>query len=383
MKKYLRLVCDTCKRSTDKLLDLTRFTPDQCTITLKCSGRLFPLEQRSSGAITPAPRTGVVDWRPRGTIPTGTVAAKELTFINTATGSKNQLVIAASPTQLDSLAGRGPAPTTLTLTLNVRDDKPKAYRQYVFRVEGSFDSVNGVESGLEKKTLRFAQNEVVEVYLNGIKLERGSEASGFSIYDGSGSSAVPPNTISFNETISLPGITQVDVVVSAVATTTTVTLELTRNIDDESRRSLGAWENVDTVSHFTNQWRDLNLYSIDFEDATDLKLNTIMTVASARIGTANVIDSAFILLARSPYSTLDRYTTAAVPLTTLSFDRDYLKFFASAGLPTLQVTETAVASVYPPFRVNRFTVEPTIKAALSGVESQVVLDGSVIVGPDV
>src|SRR5574343_1085396 len=66
MKRYVRLSCTTCTRTKDQLVDLTHYTPDKCTITFQCEGRLQPVDYISNGSsiIGVAP-TGVTNWYPR------------------------------------------------------------------------------------------------------------------------------------------------------------------------------------------------------------------------------------------------------------------------------------------------------------------------------
>lgn len=379
MKKYLRYSCSVCKRFADRLVDNVRAMPDKCTITFKCEGRLFPVQYRSDGGITSAPEVGIVDWRARGATAIGLAEDQALTFLDTAAGTTKQIVLAA---RLSS----DPGPTAkLKLTLNQRSDAPKNYKSYIYRSDVSFSTVSGVESGLEKKTLRYSPTDTIEVFLNGVKQEPGPAGVGtYQTFDGV--APVPPNTIVFNPPITMPGTSQVDVIISATATTTSVELTLNRHISDESRRATGSWENVDYVSKFDGiNWPKWYLFTLDLAEATTLQLNTIMTVAPIAIidGVTNVsTDNMMLLLARKPYSTLDRYTNLVVPLTTLTFERDYLKYFAVNGQPALFVTDTAKTSVYPPLQVKKFTIEKTIQTALAGVNDQVVVDGSVIVGPD-
>ena len=91
------------------------------------------------------------------------------------------------------------------------------------------------------------------------------------------------------------------------------------------------------------------------------------------------------LLARAPYSILDRYLNLYIPLDGLSIDRDYLKFSLIDKTATLQATKTAIATCYPPFRIlpdAKFSAEKTLKRQISGVSNQITIDGSIIVGPD-
>lgn len=380
MKKYLRLTCSICKRSADQLVDQTHFTTDKCTITFKCQGRLFPVEYRSNAEITSVPAIGVTDWRARGTVVTSSVATKETTFVDTSTGSKNQIVLAVKAPSAP------PSGSLLKLKLNQRADTQKNFRQYIFRVEGSFSSVSGVESGLEKKTLRYSTTDLVEVFLNGVKLESGVLPENFQTYDGTPSSVVAPNTIVFNQTIALSGISQVDVIVSQAVTTSQVELTFKRNISDESRSLSGAWENVDTIEKYVSGVKTkFYLFTLDLADAP-LSLNSVFTAdTQATIVSFGLVQSTDIemLLARKPYSILDRYTSISINLATLSFEKDYLKYFAVDGSPVLYVTDTSVAPVYPIMTVSKFIPEVTIKTAVSGVATQIVVDGSVIVGPDV
>jgi hypothetical protein len=379
MKKYLRLTCSVCKRSADRLVDNTRFTPDKCTITFKCEGRLFPVEYRSDGGITSAPEVGVTDWRPRGTTATTTPELATTELIETSTGKTQQIVVAVPSTAVP-LAG-----SQLTLTLNQRVDTPKAYRQYIYRFETSFTSVSGVESGLEKKTLRYGLTDSVEVFVNGVKQVQGTAADQYQIYDGSPSSPVPPNNILFNSAVAFPGVTQVDVIVAPAVSATQVTLTFNRNVLDESRKDTGSWENVDIVQRFngTTTWTPLYLFTLDLGDATALKLNTILSVDSIKIGATSIpLTNAHLLLARSPFTQLDRYLNLTAPLANLSSDANYFKYFVVDGKPVLRITETAVAPVFPVMRAVKFSTEKTIQVATAGDDNQIVVDGAVIVGPD-
>ena len=381
MKRYLRYSCSVCKRFADRLVDNVRALPDKCTITFKCEGRLFPVQYRSDGGITSAPEVGIVDWRSRGTAATNSIQEQVQTFLDTSTGRTQQLVLAV---RLDSITGTTDG-STIKLKLNQRSDAPKNYKAYVYRMDTTFSTVSGVEAGLEKKTLRYEATDTVEVFVNGVKQELGVIGTGtYQIYNGV--AQVPPNTVVFDSAISLPGMTQVDVIVSPATTTTQSELTFNRNIDDESRLTTGSWENVDYVECFDGtNWRKWYLFTLDLGEATELVLNTIMTsAASATInGSFNVpATNMMLMLARKPYSTLDRYTNLVVPLTTLTFERDFLKYFAVNGKSVLYVTETAKETIYPPLRVVKFNTEKTIQTALDGVIDQIVVDGSVIIGPD-
>ena len=371
MKKYQRLTCTKCRRDIDKLVNITHYSPDSCTITQGCEGRLVPQEYRSSAGIAISPEVGITDWQFVSRIPGEDKHARATNpalvvspLLNLATGSKNQIVV-ASP--VDG--------AVINLQFDGKADSPKAYRAYVFRKEGTFTTIAGVESGLEKKALRFNASgenpDVVEVYLNGVKQEPDTD---YIVADGSNSSAAPPNTIVFTETVDQPGIAQVDVIVSKEEVSATYVLEFKRHISDESRRGTGAYENVNSVSALinSNTWKTYYLYTLDL-DLIDVPLNTILIPKDSE---------AMILLARRPYTQLDRYTTIVIPLEGMNQEVEYLKYYAVDGLPTLQATQESLLQIFPPLRLNKFTVERPITAATTGIEEQLVIDGKVITGPD-
>lgn len=387
MKRYLRLGCTVCKRTIDKLVDNVRVVPDRCTITLNCQGRLLPLEYRSNGEIAVAPNAGTVDWYPRGQTPTSSIATTEPSFINTATGTTQQLVLAV---QLPFVPGPS---STAAMTLNVRAETAQDFRQYTYRFETGFSTVSGVETAVERKTLRFtaygANPDIVEVYLNGVKQERGTNPDQFQIYDGTITSTVPPNMISFNTPVVVTSTTQVDVIVSKAVVLTQNFLSFFKNVDNPARTNTGAWENVDSYSRFTGgAWREFYVFTYDVLNTSDIALNTIVVptgdvlVVDGMTSLAVPLTQCHFMLARQPYSTLDRYTDTTVPLSGLSMDRDYLKYHAVGGVPTLEITETSLVTFFPPARLTRFDPELTIKTPIAGVDEQLVIDGQVIVGPD-
>jgi hypothetical protein len=397
MKKFLRLSCTTCKRTIDKLVDNSHISPDKCTITYQCGGRLVPVQYLSNGQITAASASGVTDWHQRTTTET-TVGpmVPEVSLINTATGSYGQLVLALA------LAVPPADSATARLELAVRTDTPKSFRQYTFRFDTTFASVAGVENGPEKKTLRFKayglDPDLIEVYLNGVKLERGTAADQFQINDGSASSSVPDNIVSFNSPVSLPGTTQVDVVVSKALAQTTKILTFVRNVDTPSRTFAGAWENVSFFERLVNGvWTRYYIFKFDILDTTAIDLNTIMSpygdlIVNTGSGTITLPQTkACFMLARKPYSPLDRYLNLMVSLDTMSTDRDYLKYHVVSSTAVLDVTQSSVVAFYPPARLplgstgGRFDPDPIIAVTqkiVIGETEQLTIDGQLIVGPD-
>lgn len=387
MKKYLRLVCTICGRTIDKQVNNTHAVPDKCVITLKCQGRLIPIEYRSNSEIAVAPATGLTDWYARSKMATSEIAPVEEVLINTSTGTTQQLVLALNlPSAPESTA-------IASLNLSVRSDSPKDFQQFVFRFDTTFRTVSGVETSIEKKTLRFTSYgpdpDLVEVYVNGVKAEQGIAPDQYQInLDTPATSAIPPNMVSFNTPISSAGSTQVDVIVSKVVALATRTLTFHKNAGIPARRDTGAWENVESYDRFIGGvTKRFYLFTCDILNTADLEINTIL-VPSGDVtvtGTSTPVSQAnsYFMLARQPYSMLDRYPDTVVRLDTMSLDRDYFKFHLVGGIATLEIAKTSVTSLYPPARLQKFVPENTIKTSLAGATEQVTVDGAVIVGPDV
>jgi hypothetical protein len=266
---------------------------------------------------------------------------------------------------------------THALTLTVKADTPKAYREYIFRKQGAFSTISGVESGLEKKALRFTAfgdtPDSVEVFVNGVQRKLGADPEDFQVFVDT-TSLAPPNTILFNTLIDQPGTAQIDVIVSKEQPSSTVTLTFKRNKPDESRTHLGAYENVSYVDRLiATGWQRYYLFTYDLDDVT-IPLNSILVSQSNT-------DEMF-LLAREPYTQLDRYTEAILPVRDMHPESDFIKYFAQDTITTARVTETAIVSIFPPLRVGKFSVEKTIKTANNGVGEQLIINSRVITGPD-
>jgi hypothetical protein len=387
MKKYTRLSCTICQRITDRLVDNSRVVPDKCTITLNCRGRLLPLEYRSNADIASTPAVGLTDWYPRGETTSTIYSDAAPALVDTATGSLRQLVLAVQLQVPPSAAA------TAALTLVSRADTPNSFKQFTFRYTTTFSTVFGVETASEKKTLSYtaygANPDIVQVYVNGVPAQQGTGPTNYQIYDGT-STSVLPNTIQFNSAVTLAGTTQVDVVVSKTQVLPTQVLTFTKNSASTAllRAGKGAWENVDSFSRLVaGSWQSFYIFTYDILGSTDLTLNSVLSPTSEVLvvdGSASSVPLAqcFLMFAREPYTFLDRYPDVSARLDLLNADTAYLKFSAVNGVSSLQLVETALTAYYPPARLSKFETEPTIKTAVAGVADQLVVDGSVIVGPD-
>lgn len=387
MKKYLRLSCTVCKRTVDKLVDNLRALPDRCTITLSCQGRLQPVEYRTDAQIASSPAIGITDWFPRGGVVVTPLTATEPAFIDTSSGQLQQLVLAIK------LGAEPPLGSTALLTLQVRADVPKDFKSFIYRRDSEFSAISGVEDGVGQKTLQFRawgpDPDLVEVYLNGVKLQVGTGPSDYQLDDGTPTPPAPSNTIRFNSPILPNGVFQVEVIVSKSPPVTTRELTFNRN-GDGSRLELGAWENVTRIERFSEVFgsQSFYLFTFDVKNNPVLTRNTIMFPSGlvfvdtgSEVLQVGLSDCLF-LLSRAPHTKVDRYPDININLADLDAARDYLKYATVDGQLALTIAKTALSTSFPPAVVYKFIQEGTIKTPVPGETEQLTVDGTTVVGPD-
>lgn len=364
MKQFLRLACTVCKRQVDEVVNLTHFRPDQCTITAGCEGRLRPVEYRSTAGVGVTPEIGVSDWRPRNSTQlSSTNSSTVASFIGLSTGALNQLVI-ASPVDA----------ANLSVQFSARELSSKEFKQFVFRKTGAFNSIVGVESGLEKKTLRFTafgpSPDLVEVFVNGVKREPGTGPEDYQLAT-SASSGVPQNTILFNEAITAPGTTQVDVIVSKARNLNGFSVLFKRQVEDESRVAKGAFENVASVERLVNGvWATYHLYRADFSSESFGPNSIVVPVG----------EDQFFLLANPPFTARDRFNSVVADFSSFSIERDYIKVEVENGQAQAKCPTSVLTSVFPLLKFNLFSGE-TLVDSLVGNDEAVMISNDFIVGP--
>lgn len=379
MKKYLRVICSICNRSTDKLIDLQHAVPDRCTITLNCQGRLFPSQYISDAQITPIPATGTQDWYPRGTVFSSPESSLEL--ISILSGPNGQIVIGVLGAETAS---------SVTLVFEARAETPKPFQQFTFRPTSEFTTIVGVEDGISKKLFKYdlsgGNPDIVEVYLNGIRQNRGTAPNEFKLFVDGGTEAAVPNSIQFNSPVAVnSGISQVSIIVSKAQALGQFSIVFDRNIST-SAGSISAWSNVSSVVRNTtlSNQQTYTTFTFDLFEDSILSLNTVLYPVQLFVNgtTAVPLANAQFLLSRKPYSQLDRYLDIFVPLSLITGDRDYLKYEILDGSRIIQVTKTALVNSYPTAVLNKFQTEKPIKTPIAGNDEQIVIDGKIIVGPD-
>jgi hypothetical protein len=372
------------------LIDLKHYTTDRCTITLGCEGRLFPVGETGDGtSLIGIPPVGVQNWYARGETASGTKTLSAPSLYNTSTGTKNQMIIAISN---DDVGFVPDETSTFTLNLVAEQQQAKDFRQYTYRKSGSFTIVNGVESSITKKVLRYTitgiNPDIVEVYVDGVKRDRGTGANEFQLYDGTVGSPVPPNSVLFNTMIT--GVApQVDVIVTKAATVSTLSLPFTRMINDEARVSLGAWEGVNAVRNQSTGaiW---SLFYCDFTEIpatpVDVKLRLDVNTPSILVQgnvIVNVTVASILLSNTIVHTSVDRLRGSWAPLSMLSSDNHYLVIKFVSGVRELLITEESISDVFPPLEVLRYTAPALLTKGLLGNIYAAQIDGATIIGPDV
>jgi hypothetical protein len=388
-KRYVKLECSICARTRDSLINPKYYTPDKCTITLGCEGRLSPVGETSDGSsLIGVPPIGLQNWYARSSTPVGPTPLMADVLYDTSTGRTRQLIVAIQ----DSAIGFTPNDTcTLTLNLIAEQQQARDYRQYTYRKTGSFAVVNGVEDAVAKKVLRYtitgANPDQVEVYVDGVKRVRGTGAAEYQLYDGVVGSPVPPNSVLFNTVVT--GVApQVDVIVTKAATLSTLSLPLVRMIADDSRVGTGAWEGVDGIKKLNDRW---SLFYCDFTEVgttpVDVKLRLDPAVANMVVqgNTTAIVPpaSSAILLSRTKLHTaVDRTRGSWAPLSMLTSTANYLVIKFYDGARQLLVTTASVLDVFPPLEVLRYNTPTLLRTGLSGNNDAGEIDSSITIGPD-
>jgi hypothetical protein len=256
----------------------------------------------------------------------------------------------------------------------------KEYEQYTYRRSAPFTVLNGIESGLAKKVLRYLNTDLVQVFVDGVKRNQGSGTTDYMLYDGV--NAVPPNTVIFNSQIAGDN-TQIDVIVTQASANSTFSITLTRVIDDESRPA-GAWEGLSGVKIRGAQ------YSLFYADISELSNPPVQVKLRFNTSTPSFIQgnsttqldlaNAKILLSRTEvYTSVDRVRTAWVPCSNLI--QNYLTLNLVQGVRKLLVQSTAIENVFPPIEVSNFDTPVLISTGLTGNSGSIQPPNTLLNGP--
>jgi len=280
-------------------------------ITKGCVGKLVPVKETNLPIASPSV-AGVEDWFARGSPAKMEALSNATPNFELSTSSTGSLVVAVK--------SQSTPPPSLTLTLEQKRVGDVAFQQYQFRPTSAFTLVFGKD--VNGKNLRFDDAAIAEdritVRVNGV------ETKDFDLQ---------PNKITFRTQILANSI--VDIIVYTEKSTSTRTLTLIRNKTLVPSLTRGAWSNIDYVLRIESSTTKWYLYSID--------LISGLAAGKIRVVGNNVADDAMILLASTPYQSLDRYLNFVIDQSALSSD-----FNLTHTSGTLTASQDLLSELFPP-----------------------------------
>ena len=320
MTTYVTYSCTTCRRTKSFAKDNYRATPDHCTITKGCAGRLVPLSEQLE-AQRASPLAGVDDWYARGTSRTVVLEDAVEADFELSTSASGGLIIAVKSDDESEL------PTQLFLTIEQRKVEDVGFQRFSFSVNSTHNAVSGETtiSGRDSLgvNLRFDQATINEdrvlVRVNGVLVINGT---------------LTPNTITFETALTLG--TAVEVIVYSEKITTEHDIVFTRNSTLIPSLVRGSWSNIDYVNRVDMDGNETNWYLYSTDSVSGLASGKIRVVEN------DITADAMFLLASSPYQSVDRYLNFFVEQADL--ENDFLMTCSSGKLLT---TPSVRTEIYP------------------------------------
>jgi hypothetical protein len=345
---------------------LTHFGPNNCTITLHCNGRLFPVDYSNSGAPVKAEPSDLTGWYSKNEIlNTGTVVNESYPL---ASGTKGQFVIAVKTNS---------AVNSISLPFKSNQQTPINYRRYIYYKASGVTVLSGKEDGTEKKVLNFSATEQIIVLVNGVPTTQ---------FDTIYSNASLPKNVIILKTPLQNATNQIEITVTTAAVSNVLPIQFTKVQYDENRQGTGAWENVNSVSIFNNGYSTYKLFFADYATYNSIlslnigyRLDTspIVLTDNSSISAADI----FALLAISPYSHVDRELSVAINLADLDGAEKNIMMVQNGVNRQLQFSQQSLRSLFPAIKVTTFTNE-TLLLDTSAGSGNTMLDNSFIKGPD-
>ena len=385
MKKYISFVCNKCNKISSQENNPNHFTPDVCTTTVGCDGRLTPLNTHSERVTTIHNGASQVKLSNIGVINPDLVNRVHTVHhyddgVSLITGVKGQIVLG-----VQVIDGVTP-PDEIEILFHAVDDEPTTFSSYLYRFSTSFSVIVGKESGMAGKNLRYNNTvyptDKVEVRLNGVVIQQGTGPGEYQIYNGTND--VIPNGIKFNDVITPSGITQVDVIVSKQTERRQIPINFRLQKDFiDSRSGTGAYENVEKIIRHTDVGDvEYILYCADLE-STGIPLNTVFVPAEKQSEMRVDFTNSLFLLANKPYSHLERELTLVVDWDNLKLNGgNTIKYTQERHLKrnSLSTSIESITPVYPPLSVKTFAFDKPLNRSI-GDDEQTILDNELIIGP--
>ena len=377
MKKYVLLRCDTCAREKTEALDLTHVKPDKCTITLACLGRLYPVQNVSSNTKkTSQTVQGLSNWQSRFNVQHNAVQLEQDSFYITNNGESNYLILAV-PEQFSF-----PIADTATVKMVLSGAKEqREFNQYTYTKDTVFSIINGVESGVAKKVLKYSAANEVQVYLNGVKQIPGVN---YLLYNSS-STDVPPNSVKFISELS-SNINEIVIVVSSGAVLNDVEIVFNRTINDESILN-NPWNNVRSIespSIQTNSifYCDFNAVSASLKANTKFLFKSMSLTNSASSVSTPFTTASFLFSSNDNFLWTDRKLSVHVPVQNCTDSLNYLYVQSINSIKKMTVTKNSIKNLFPIPKIKTFTVENRVISNLQTNKDSGTVQNNDIIGPD-
>lgn len=295
--RFITYKCNLCKRTVDEenRLNTVKFT--KCNITLGCEGKLYPIGSKNtrnivatSAAIEPLTE----DWMPREEVAAKSAAVPqaEILPISLITGNNAQLTIAV-PTSSTTTS-------SLTAVVKKRQVDASTFSAFTFSRGGTVAFISGRDNSVDSKTLSFDISDTIEVFVNTVKLNTAL----WSIDAAAQAVLFSPSLV--GETLQIK--------INVTKTVATPTYNLTFNYNSFLVNS--SWGNVS----------EIKLFGVSYALYTTNDLSSVLKIGEElqfisledEYGEMPLTNSAYILLAYSPYSPIDRELTSVIQFSNIT-----------------------------------------------------------------
>lgn len=287
--RFITYKCNLCKRTIDEenRINSVKFT--KCNITLGCEGKLYPIGSKNTRnivATSAATDAATEDWLPREQVAAraGTVTQVEAPPISLITGNDGELTIA--------IPASATAATSLTMVAKKRQVDASSFASFIFYRGGTVSFISGRDNSAESKTLLFETSDTIEVFVNGIKL--GSTAWSKDVT----TQAITFSPALVGETLQI----RINVTKAIASPSYNLTFAYNTSVGNSS------WENVSQIKMFDTTYKVFTYGGL----STLLKIGEELQLVSIATGAAALTNSAYMLLAYSPYSPVDRELTSVI-----------------------------------------------------------------------
>lgn len=240
-----------------------------------------------------------------------------------------------------ALNGNVPSDNTFTLMIESVNPTNNTFSEYVYLRGANTKQITGADDSSKQQALRFAADDEVVVYNNGVVLDS-------SVYDTSVANRILFNPVLPDEHNSIRVVVFKDV----TAERKTLTFEKTYT----SCSIKTAWSNVPSVGKFVNEY-DPEEYTVFIcRDISNIRLNSQFTISRDQ-ETDNLSGASpsdwMILLSNSPHKSYDRELNYVVDITTLIDEQTSILYELDAvGNPALSITNSAMQDVFPPLTIT-------------------------------